>query len=493
MEDLNILMRQRFEKARQMEDEGIELFKYKYDKQDTVASIKEKYADAESEETGYVKTAGRMMIKRVHGKTGFADLKDDSGTMQLYFRKDVVGEEEYSLFKKLDIGDIIGVEGSVFRTHSGETTIYVKAFELLTKSFRPLPEKFHGLQDKELRYRQRYVDMIVNDDVRERFRKRSAIISSVRRFMDERGYIEVETPSLVAMYGGAEARPFSTHHNALDQDIFLRISLETYLKRLVVGGFEKVYEIGKVFRNEGLSKRHNPEFTLMEFYEAYSDIYDMMDLTRDLFLSAVDMLGFADRKVPYGEKEIDFNEPWKSMTMVDAVKEYSGLDVMSMSDDEMRKALAARNEGLDVKSMGRGKLIQEIFEAYVEEHLINPTFITEHPLEISPLAKKKRGDDTGMFVERFELFINGWELANAFSELNDPVDQENRFKRQEENFAAGDEEAQRMDEDFIRALQYGLPPTGGVGFGMDRLVMLLTGGETIKDVLLFPHLKEESK
>ena len=493
MEEMNVLMEQRIEKARQMKEEGLELFRYKYDKQYTVADILKTFENVAEEETGDVRTAGRLMIKRVHGKTGFADLKDDSGHIQLYFRRDVVGEEAYKIFKRLDIGDIIGVHGTIFRTHSGELTVFVKDFALLTKSFRPLPEKFHGLQDKELRYRQRYVDMIVNDDVRKRFRDRSRLISLIRRTMEEAGYIEVETPVLVQMYGGADARPFTTHHNALNRDLYLRISLETYLKRLVVGGLEKVFEIGRVFRNEGLSKRHNPEFTLMEFYAAYHDLYDMMDFTRDLVLACVDGMGYRDRKVTYGDKVIDFNLPWKSLSMVDAIREYTGLDVLSMEEKALRSKLKEFNPELDVDKMGQGKLIQEIFEATVEEHLVNPTFITDHPLEISPLAKKKRGDETGLFVERFELFINGWEMANAFSELNDPMDQEERFRSQEANFEAGDEEAQRLDEDFIRALQYGLPPAGGVGVGVDRLVMLLTDAETIKDVIPFPLLKDEGK
>ncbi|HHH84460.1 MAG TPA: lysine--tRNA ligase, partial [Firmicutes bacterium] len=330
-------------------------------------------------------------------------------------------------------------------------------------------------------------------DVRKRFRDRSRLISLIRRTMEEAGYIEVETPVLVQMYGGADARPFTTHHNALNRDLYLRISLETYLKRLVVGGLEKVFEIGRVFRNEGLSKRHNPEFTLMEFYAAYHDLYDMMDFTRDLVLACVDGMGYRDRKVTYGDKVIDFNLPWKSLSMVDAIREYTGLDVLSMEEKALRSKLKEFNPELDVDKMGQGKLIQEIFEATVEEYLVNPTFITDHPLEISPLAKKKRGDETGLFVERFELFINGWEMANAFSELNDPMDQEERFRSQEANFKAGDEEAQRLDEDFIRALQYGLPPAGGVGVGVDRLVMLLTDAETIKDVIPFPLLKDEGK
>jgi lysyl-tRNA synthetase class 2 len=493
MEDMNILMEQRFQKAEQMKEEGLELFQYKYDKEFSIGQILKDYESAGEEESGDLRTAGRLMIKRVHGKTGFADLKDDTGHIQLYFRRDVVGEDPYKLFKKLDIGDIIGVHGTVFRTHSGELTLFVKDFTLLTKSFRPLPEKFHGLQDKELRYRQRYVDMIVHDDVRARFRKRSRIISLIRRTMEEAGYIEVETPVLVQMYGGADARPFTTHHNALNRDLYLRISLETYLKRLMVGGLEKVFEIGRVFRNEGISKRHNPEFTLMEYYAAYQDLYDQMEFTRELILACVDGMGYEDRKVAYGDKTIDFNLPWKTMSMTDAIKEYTGTDVLSSSVDELHRYLKKCNPELDAGKMNQGKLIQEIFEATVEEHLIDPTFITDHPLEISPLAKKKRGDDTGLFVERFELFINGWEMANAFSELNDPQDQEERFKSQEENFRAGDEEAQRLDEDFIRALQYGLPPSGGVGIGIDRLVMLLTDAETIKDVIPFPLLKDEGK
>ncbi len=500
MDEFNVLMEQRLKKVEEMREAGLEPFQYKYDKQKMIADIKEEYKDTIDQETGYTKTAGRIMIKREHGKTGFADLKDDTGRIQLYFRKDIVGEESYELFKKLDIGDIIGVEGPLFRTHTGELTIIVKAYMLLTKSLRPLPvvkekdgQLFDELTDKEMKYRQRYVDLIVNDDSRDRFRKRCKIVRSIRNFMDDYGYMEVETPVLQQVYGGADARPFVTHHNALHRDLYIRISLETYLKRLIVGGFEKVYEINRVFRNEGISKKHNPEFTLMEFYEAYKDLYDMMDFTEKLFLNIVDSLGFADRKVTYGDKTIDFNTPWRRLSMVDSIKEYANIDVMAKTDDELKAILIKhdKEEEPEIKKMARGKLIQELFEAFVEQHLMNPTFITDHPLEVSPLAKKKRGDETGLFVERFELFVNTWELANAFSELNDPIDQEERFSKQEEAFKAGNEEAQRMDEDFIRALQYGLPPTGGCGIGIDRLVMLLTDAPTIKDVILFPHLKDE--
>ena len=492
MEDYNILMKQRFEKADELIKNGVDLFKYKYDKELYIKEIKEKFSDVGEEEKGYVKTAGRMMIKRVHGKTAFADLKDETDKIQLYVRKDFVGDDTYALFKKLDIGDIIGVEGSLFRTRTGELTIIVKKLEILTKSFRPLPEKFHGLQDKELIYRQRYVDLIVNDESRERFKKRSLILKSIRNFMDSYGYMEVETPILLQVYGGAEARPFITHHNALNRDLYLRIALETYLKRLVVGGFEKVYEIGRVFRNEGISKKHNPEFTLMEFYEAYKDLYDMMDFTEKLISHLVEKLGYEDKIVKYGDKEIDFSTPWKRISMKDAIKEIGGLDIDGKSEEELREIIKKEDEDIDLKTAGYGKLIQILFELFVEEKLINPTFVTDHPLEVSPLAKRKRDDESGLFVERFELFVNGWELANAFSELNDPIDQEERFKEQERKFAEGDDEAQRMDTDFIRALQYGMPPTGGVGIGIDRLVMLLTNAETIKDVILFPHLKDEN-
>ncbi len=500
MDDFNVLMEQRFKKVDELRQAGVEPFQYKYDKQKMIAAIKEEFKDVADQETGYTKTAGRVMIKREHGKTGFADLKDDSGRMQIYFRKDTLGDESFDVFKKLDIGDIIGVEGPLFRTHTGEITIIVKAFQLLTKSLRPLPivkekdgQLFDEMTDKEMKYRQRYVDLIVNDESRERFRTRSKIVREIRNFMDDYGYIEVETPVLQQVYGGADARPFVTHHNALHRDLYIRISLETYLKRCMVGGFEKVYEINRVFRNEGISKRHNPEFTLMEFYEAYKDLYDMMDYTERLVLHVVDALGIPERKVEYNGRTIDFNTPWRRLSMVDAIKEYASIDVMAKNDDELKAILIKKDkeEEPEIKKMHRGKLIQELFEAFVEEHLVNPVFITDHPLEVSPLAKKKRGDTTGLFVERFELFMNGWELANAFSELNDPIDQEERFAKQEEAFKAGNEEAQRMDEDFIRALQYGLPPAGGCGIGIDRLVMLLTNALTIKDVILFPHLKDE--
>lgn len=491
MDDINILIKQRLEKAKELKEKGMNLFKYNYDKKQTINEIQIKYKEVKQEETGYVQTAGRLMIKRLHGKSGFADLKDETGEIQLYFRKDFVGDEKFSLFKKIDIGDIIGVEGTLFRTKTGELTIVVKKYELLTKSFRPLPEKFHGLQDKELRYRRRYVDLIVNDDVKKTFKKRSKIISSIRRYMEKNDYMEVETPVLQDIYGGANATPFVTKHKTLDKNFYLRIALETYLKRLIVGGFEKVYEIGKVFRNEGIDRKHNPEFTLMEYYAAYKDLYDMLDYTENLIKYIVQTLDYNLELVKYGENNIDFSGNWTRLSMKEAIKKYADIDVDEKSKEDLRNIIKKEDEDSKIENWKKGNLIYRIFELFVEENLIDPTFIVDFPIEVSPLAKKKRENEEGEFVERFELFINGWEIANAFSELNDPQEQRDRFQKQEKQYLDGDEEAQRMDDDFVRSLAYAMPPTGGVGIGIDRIVMLLTNSKSIKEVIFFPHLKDK--
>ncbi|HMA68557.1 MAG TPA: lysine--tRNA ligase [Candidatus Mcinerneyibacterium sp.] len=490
MEDYNILIKKRFEKVEELKKKGIKLFKYNFDKEQDIAQIQSEYKDVKDEQTGYTKTAGRLMIKRIHGKSGFADLKDDSGKIQLYFRKDFIGEDQYDLFKILDIGDIIGVEGTLFRTKTGELTVVVKNFELLTKSLRPLPEKFHGLQDKELRYRQRYLDLIVNNNVRETFRKRSRIISFIRRYMEKNGYMEVETPVLQKIYGGGEASPFKTFHNKLDSELYMRIALETYLKRLIVGGYEKVFEMGRVFRNEGMDRNHNPEFTMLEFYAAYHDLYDMMDFTENLIKETIKEIGIELDKLEYEDRVIDLSGNWEKLSMIDAIKKYADIDIKKYKNKELIDILK-KEEELENEDLTEGEIIFELFDVYVEPKLINPTFITDYPIDVSPLAKKKRNDNGTKFVERFELFINGWEFANAYSELNDPIEQEKRLKKQEEKFNEGKEETDRLDEDFIRALQYGMPPTGGVGIGVDRLIMLLTNSRTIKDVLFFPHMKDE--
>ncbi|TYB31869.1 MAG: lysine--tRNA ligase [Candidatus Mcinerneyibacterium aminivorans] len=491
MEDINILIKQRLEKAEELKKDGHNLFKYNFDKKQSIDEIQNKYKDVKQKESGFAKTAGRIMIKRLHGKSGFADLKDESGEIQLYFRKDFVGDEKFSLFKKLDIGDIVGVEGTLFRTKTNELTIVVKKFDLLTKSFRPLPEKFHGLQDKEIRYRQRYVDLIVNDDVKETFKTRSKILSNIRKYMEENNYIEVETPVLQDIYGGANATPFITKHKTLDKDFYLRISLETYLKRLIVGGFEKVFEIGKVFRNEGIDRQHNPEFTLMEYYAAYNDLFDMMNYTEGMIKYLVKTIGFDSGIIEYDEREIDLSGDWERLSMKKAIEKYADIKIDDKENDKLKNIILREDEKAELDNSSRGELIYRIFELLVEDNLINPTFIIDFPIEVSPLAKKKRDAQKGDFVERFELFMNGWEIANAFSELNDPHDQRERFQKQEKKFVEGNEEAQRMDEDFIRSLEYGMPPTGGVGIGIDRLVMLFTNSKSIKDVIFFPHLKDK--
>ena len=433
-----------------------------------------------------VSVAGRMMVKRVMGKASFCKVQDKLGTIQCYIARDDLGEEAYAEFKKMDIGDIIGVEGFVFRTKTGEITIHAKSLTLLSKSLKPLPEKFHGLQNSDMRYRQRYVDLIVNPEVRNTFVKRSQIISEIRRFVEARGFMEVETPMLVSNAGGAAARPFETHYNALDEDVKLRISLELYLKRLIVGGLEKVYEIGRVFRNEGVDTRHNPEFTLMELYQAYTDYNGMMELTESMFRHLAKTI-CGSTTITYQGTEIDFGKPFERLTMIEAVKKYSGVDFDTVKTTEEAKELARQHNIAFEERHTRGDILNLFFETYCEENLIQPVFIMDHPIEISPLTKKKPSDPTK--VERFELFVYGREMCNAYSELNDPIDQRARFAAQDALAAAGDAEANHTDEDFLNALEIGMPPTGGIGYGIDRLVMLLTDSPAIRDVLLFPTLK----
>ena len=433
-----------------------------------------------------VSIAGRIMLKRVMGKASFANVSDLKGDVQVYVSRDSLGEEAYADFKKYDVGDIIGVKGYMFRTQKGEISVHAVETVLLSKNLQPLPEKFHGMTNTDLRYRQRYVDLIMNPDVKDTFVKRSKIIAAIRRYLDGQGFMEVETPMLVANAGGAAARPFMTHFNALDEDLNLRISLELYLKRLIVGGLEKVFEIGRVFRNEGLDTRHNPEFTLMELYQAYTDYYGMMDLTENMFrYVAQEVLGTT--KFMYGDIELDFGKPFERITMIEAVKKYAGVDFDTVPDTEAAKKLADERDIHYEPYHTKGDIINLFFEEYVEEHLIQPTFVMDHPVEISPLTKRK--PDRPDLVERFELFINTWEMCNAYSELNDPIDQRERFKAQDAAAAAGDEEANHTDEDFLNALEVGMAPTGGIGYGIDRLTMLLTDSAAIRDVLLFPTLK----
>ena len=437
-----------------------------------------------------VSLAGRMMSKRVMGKASFANLQDRDGRMQLYVSRNDLGDEAYADFKKMDIGDIIGVKGFAFRTKTGEISVHVKELTLLSKSLMPLPEKFHGLTDTEIRYRQRYVDLIMNEDVKETFKKRSAILREIRNFLADRDFLEVETPMLVENAGGAAARPFITHYNALDEERKLRISLELYLKRLIVGGLERVYEIGRVFRNEGVDTRHNPEFTLMELYQAYTDYEGMMELTESMFRYLAEKV-CGTTLIKYSDNEIDLGKPFERLTMNDAIKKYAGIDFDTVKTDEEAKALAKEHHIEFEDRHTKGDIINLFFEEFCEKNLIQPTFIMDHPLAISPLTKKKPTDPEK--VERFELFINTWEMCNAYSELNDPIDQRERFAAQDANAAAGDEEAEHTDEDFLNALEIGMAPTGGIGYGIDRLCMLLTDSETIRDVLLFPTLKSLDK
>ena len=486
--DVNQLRKVRREKLADLQANGKNPFEItKYDVTCHATDIKENFEEMEGK---HVSVAGRVMQKRVMGKASFCNILDLSGNIQSYVARDSIGEESYKDFKKLDIGDIIGIEGEVFKTKTGEISIHASAVKLLSKSLQILPEKFHGLTNTDTRYRQRYVDLIVNPEVRDTFIKRSRIISAVRRYLDGQGFMEVETPMLVANAGGAAARPFETHFNALNEDLKLRISLELYLKRLIVGGLERVYEIGRVFRNEGLDTRHNPEFTLMELYQEYTDYNGMMDLTENLYRHvAQEVLGTT--KIVYKGIEMDLGEPFERITMVDAVKKYAGVDWNEVETLEQARELAKEHNLEFEERHKKGDILNLFFEEYVEEHLLQPTFVMDHPVEISPLTKKK--PENPNYVERFEFFMNGWEMANAYSELNDPIDQRERFAAQEEAFAAGDEEANHTDEDFLNALEIGMPPTGGIGFGIDRMCMLLTGAEAIRDVLLFPTMKSIDK
>ena len=486
-QDISQLKQIRRDKLAALQEAGKDPFVItKFDQTHHSREIKENFDALEDKE---VSVAGRQMFKRVMGKASFLNLRDLQGDIQIYVARDSVGEEAYADFKKSDIGDIFGITGKVFKTKTGEISVHAESIQLLSKSLQPLPEKFHGLTDTDTRYRQRYVDLIMNPDVKDTFVKRSKVISAIRRYLDTQGFIEVETPMLVNNAGGAAARPFETHFNALDEDLKLRISLELYLKRLIVGGLERVYEIGRVFRNEGLDTRHNPEFTLMELYQAYTDYNGMMDLTETLFRTvAKEVTG--SEIVTYGEHEIDFSKPFARITMTEAVKQYAGVDFSTVETLEEARKLADEHHVEYEKRHGKGDILSLFFEEFAEHHLIQPTFVIDHPIEISPLTKKKPGAPG--LVERFELFINGWEMANAYSELNDPIDQRERFAAQEEAFAAGDEEANHTDEDFLNALEIGMPPTGGIGYGIDRMAMIMTDSPAIRDVLLFPTLKSLS-
>ena len=487
-QDLSEQHRIRLEKLQAMQEAGTDPFVLtKYDVTHHSAEVKENF-DALAGKT--VRVAGRMMSKRVMGKASFCNIQDLQGNIQSYVARDSIGEEPYKAFKKFDIGDIIGIEGEVFQTKTGEISIHASEITLLSKSLQVLPEKFHGITNTDMRYRQRYVDLIMNQEVKDTFIKRSKIISAIRKYLDGQGFMEVETPMLVSNAGGAAARPFETHFNALDLDIKLRISLELYLKRLIVGGMERVYEIGRVFRNEGLDTRHNPEFTLMELYQAYTDYNGMMDLTENLYrYVAQEVLGTT--KITYNGIEMDLGKPFERITMLDAVKKYAGVDFNEIHTLEEARAVAKEHHIEYEERHQKGDIFNLFFEEFVEEHLVQPTFVMDHPIEISPLTKKK--PENPDYVERFEFFMNGWEMANAYSELNDPIDQRERFKAQEALLAQGDEEANTTDEDFLYALELGMPPTGGIGFGIDRMVMLLTDSPAIRDVLFFPTMKPIDK
>ena len=483
-QDVNELRQIRFDKLKELQDAGNDPFVItKYDVSHHSTDIKDNFDSLEGKT---VTVAGRLMSKRVMGKASFCNIQDLKGNIQSYVARDCIGEEEYKAFKKMDIGDIVGLKGEVFKTKTGEISLHATELVLLSKSLQILPEKFHGLTNTDTRYRQRYIDLIMNADSKQTFINRSKIISTIRRYLDSQGFMEVETPMLVPNAGGAAARPFETHFNALDEDVKLRISLELYLKRLIVGGMERVYEIGRVFRNEGLDTRHNPEFTLMELYQAYTDYHGMMDLTENLYrFVAQEVLGTT--KITYNGIEMDLGKPFERITMLDAVKKYSGVDFNEIETLEQARAVAKEHHVEYEERHKKGDILNLFFEEFVEEHLVQPTFVMDHPIEISPLTKKK--PENPDYVERFEFFMNGWEMANAYSELNDPIDQRERFKAQEELLAQGDEEANHTDEDFLYALELGMPPTGGIGFGIDRMVMLLTDSPAIRDVLLFPTMK----
>ena len=483
-QDLNQLLKVRHEKLQELQQNGKDPFQItKYDVTHHSQEIKDHFDELENQE---VSIAGRMMFKRVMGKASFCNIQDLQGNIQAYVARDDIGEDSYKDFKKYDVGDILGIKGKVFKTKTGEISVHASEVVLLSKSLQILPEKFHGLTDTDIRYRQRYVDLIMNADVKDTFIKRSKVISAIRRYLDTQGFMEVETPMLVSNAGGAAARPFETHFNALNEDLKLRISLELYLKRLIVGGLERVYEIGRVFRNEGLDTRHNPEFTLMELYQAYTDYNGMMDLTENLYrYVAKEVTG--SEILTYGEHTIDLSKPFERITMTDAVKKYAGVDFNEVHTLEEARKLADEHHVEYEDRHGKGDILSLFFEQFAEDHLIQPTFVMDHPIEISPLTKKK--PDNPEYVERFEFFLNGWEMANAYSELNDPIDQRERFAAQEKAFAAGDEEANHTDEDFLNALDIGMPPTGGIGFGIDRMVMIMTNSMAIRDVLLFPTMK----
>jgi len=483
-QDINQLLKVRREKLQALQEAGKDPFQItRYDVTHHSTDIKAGFEEMEGKKAA---VAGRIMAKRVMGKASFCNVQDLKGNIQSYVARDSIGEESYSEFKKYDVGDLVGIEGVVFKTKTGEISIHAEVVTLLSKSLQILPEKFHGLTNTDIRYRQRYTDLIMNADVKDTFVKRSRIISAIRRYLDSQGFMEVETPMLVSNAGGAAARPFITHYNALDEDVKLRISLELYLKRLIVGGMERVYEIGRVFRNEGLDTRHSPEFTLMELYQAYTDYHGMMDLTENLYrIVAQEVLGTT--LVTYGDVEIDLGKPFERLTMVEALKKYSGIDFDAIKTDEEAKALADEKDVHYEKRHKKGDILSLLFEEYVEDHLVQPTFILDHPIEISPLTKKK--PENPEYTERFELFITGREMANAYSELNDPIDQRERFMAQEELIAQGDEEANHIDEDFLNALEIGMPPTGGIGIGIDRMIMLFTNSPAIRDVLLFPTMR----
>ena len=482
--DLNQLRKVRREKLADLQANGKDPFVItKYDQTHHSLEIKENFEELAGKE---VSIAGRMMSKRVMGKASFCNVQDLQGNIQSYVARDSIGEEAYKEFKKMDVGDVIGITGEVFETKTGEKSIHASSVTLLSKSLQILPEKFHGLTNTDIRYRQRYVDLIMNPDVKQTFINRSKILSAIRRYLDGQGFLEVETPMLVSNAGGAAARPFETHFNALDEDFKLRISLELYLKRLIVGGMERVYEIGRIFRNEGMDTKHNPEFTTIELYQAYTDYHGMMDITEDMVIHVCEKV-LGGTKVMYQGTEIDFTKGWKRMTMAEAVKEYAGIDFMALTPEEALEAVKAKGLEIEKGKESWGDLMSLCYDEYVEENLMQPTFITDYPVEISPLAKRKPSDPR--LTERFECFVYGRELCNAFSELNDPIDQKERFERQVALRAAGDEEAGMMDEDFINALEYGMPPTGGMGMGIDRLVMFLTDAASIRDVLLFPTMK----
>ena len=483
-ENMNEILKIRREKLAELVQNGRNPFEItKYNQTHTSAEIKDNFEELEGKR---VSVAGRIMSKRGMGKVAFVHVQDFDGQIQLFVKRDLLGDDEYAIFKKYDIGDIVGAEGEVFKTQAGEVSVRADKVTLLSKSLRPLPEKFHGMTNTDMRYRQRYIDLIMNRDVKDVFVKRSRIISSIRNYLNAQNFLEVETPMLVANAGGAAARPFETHFNALGEDLKLRISLELYLKRLIVGGLDRVYEIGRVFRNEGLDTRHNPEFTLMELYQAYTDYHGMMDLTENLYRHvAQEVLGTT--KITYGGTEMDLGKPFERITMVDAVKKYSGVDWNEIKTLEEARRAADEHHVVYEERHSKGEILNLFFEEFVEEHLIQPVFVMDHPIEISPLTKKK--PDNPDYVERFEFFMNGWEMANAYSELNDPIDQRERFKAQEEQLAQGNDEANTTDEDFMNALEIGMPPTGGIGFGIDRMCMLLTDSAAIRDVLLFPTMK----